>query len=179
MQDYCLRSDTQRCLIWNNVIDKQLYINAYNKYINRGDNELFNEIILISILEEMANTTRLSLQYVKLNDNIGEQFMPLNVFLQMLDANVIINDIKIYNNYVVKCDSRHNKSIYSICDKSIPDHVDLIKLIAYICSDSTSNIEDINIYVPMTGMIYKIMINKIVKMTHYDSFMKKLLMIDA
>jgi hypothetical protein len=156
---HCMRAFNQKNMIWNNINNKNKYSNSYNNYIT--NKATIEDIINVSVLEEMVNNTRLSLQYLNITDehieNTANEFTKLDSFICLLadygGDQIEINDVYIHKEYSIKINIRVNDSIYIFCNSEIPDYTDLIKLLVYKCI--SNNINHINIYVPMSGVIYK------------------------
>lgn len=178
---YCINTFPQTNMIWNNIVNKKKYIDSYNKFLTK--NATIEDIINVALLEEITNTSRLSLQYIKLIDShieiIANKLLITDKFIEYLKKkhkfvcnDMIVNEIIYLENYSIFINLRINNHIYIYCFNDMPDYIDVIKLISFKCISVITSY--LNIYIPSMGTIYEIK-NLILNENICNQFIKKIM----
>ncbi len=173
---------TPKYLSWNSIIDPKLknkFIKSINNYYNNSlkSNKIYDDIFNIAIILEICKTNRLSIQYLDIDKdiliNILKPIVVTNKFINSIISlnfnNLYINSpLSFKNTYFLKYDllintyKKNNKYIlFCIIYDESPSINDLIYSILKIILfwEININITKINLYVPLSGLIYQINIS--------------------
>ena len=173
-------------LDWNHMINsKDRFTKAINNYYNNKYNN--TDLFDVCIVADMTVNNRLSLQYlnhdVELLNLISDKFNDIDKLMdeiESLDCSVQYNQIYEYGDFTIKSDFilliENNSMVLGIISDNSPNVNNLIHHISIaflhnINCDEKHIIKKINLYVPLSGLIYQInieSINRLIGTTFLD-----------
>jgi len=180
-------------LDWDHILDpniKDKYMKSVNRYYDGSYNnvDLFN----VSIISDMTINNRLSMQYLNFDDKIlnliSDKYGDMDNLLdeiQLLECKVLYGEIYEYEEYVIKSDFifliENNSMVMGIVSNDSPNVNNIIQqlTIAFLHNNNYTSsdkymIKKINLYIPLTGLIYQINISKIDRIFE-TTFLNKLI----
>ena len=184
-------------LSWDSIIDPKLknkFIKSINNYYNNNlkSNKIYDDIFNIAIILEICKTNRLSIQYLDIDKDILANILkPIIVTNKFINSIISLNFNNLYinnplafkNTYFLKYDllintnkKNNNYILFCIIYNESPSINDLIYSILKIIlfQKININITKINLYVPLSGLIYQINISANY-INYYKLFIEKII----
>jgi ABC-type dipeptide/oligopeptide/nickel transport system ATPase component len=180
-------------LDWNHMLDSKIknkYTESINKFYGNTNNCTDTELFNVCIISDMTINNRLSMQYLEPENEILK--LICNKFdgvdglldeIQLLNCTVLYNQIYEYNDFVLKSDFilliENNAMVLGVISNDSPNvnhlihHLSVAFLHNINCLEKDT-IKKVNLYVPLSGLIYQININRIDRLMG-TNFLNKLI----